>query len=201
LQLEPRLNYIGEVYKPSDDTWLLIELLNSSEAAGDLCIDLGSGSGVLGIYALLNKKCRRVVFIDIQEDAVATTSFNAVLNKVDAYSIVLQSDACETLPIRSLTTDTALVNPPYLPVEKEAPQDTSINGGVMGYEKALCFINAVSPLLKPRGRLYLVYSTLSKPEVIRAHMERLGFRVTREKIKSFFFESIIAVEAITSREN
>jgi release factor glutamine methyltransferase len=196
----PKLEYFGEVYRPSDDTWLLLEVFESGHVSGDLCVDLGCGSGILGIYALLSGRCRRVVFVDLHEDAVKTTSYNVVLNGVDVLSIVIQSDACYPLPIRRSSADIVLANPPYLP-SQEGFQDITTNGGVEGYEKVLCFIRASTDVLKPRGRLYLVYSSLSKPEIIRSQLECLGYRVNRERSKSFFFESLIALEGVFSSES
>ena len=55
-------------------------------------MDLGAGSGVLGIYTLLNKICKRVVFVNIDEDAVYTTKQNTEINNVNPYSIIALSD-------------------------------------------------------------------------------------------------------------
>jgi release factor glutamine methyltransferase len=201
VRIDPKLEYIGEVYKPSEDTWLLLDLFNNSSVTGDICVDLGCGSGVLGIYALLSKRCRRVVFIDIQEDAVKTTSLNVALNRVDVFSLIIQGDACNSLPIRESSADIVLANPPYLPFQEGAPRDITVNGGVLGYEKTLCFIKASASLLKDNGRFFLVYSTLSKPEIIRSCMESLGFKILAEKTKSLFFESLVAVEGFVIRES
>jgi release factor glutamine methyltransferase len=69
----PLLKYIGEVYRPSEDSWLLVSLLSERKPSGNICLDLGSGSGIIGLYALLNGFCDRVVFVDIDEDAVKST--------------------------------------------------------------------------------------------------------------------------------
>lgn len=201
MRAEPRLEYLGDVYKPSDDTWLLLGVLEGSSAHGDTCVDLGCGSGVLGIYALLNSRCKRVVFIDVQDDAVKTTSVNVALNGVAAFSVVIQSDACDPLPIRPSSVDIVLANPPYLPAEDHAARDEAVNGGVEGYEKALCFIRASTSILRQCGRLYLVYSSLSKPSIIRSQLERLGYTVTLERTRNFFFETLTALEGVLTRES
>ncbi len=201
MRVNPKLECVGEVYKPADDTWLLLDLFNDSCAVGDLCVDLGCGSGVLGIHALLAGRCKRVVFVDVQGDAVKTTSLNTELNRVDAFSLIIRGDACGELPIRVRSADIVLANPPYLPLEESAPSDVTVDGGVLGYEKALCFINASASLLKDYGRLFLVYSTLSKPEAIRSFLVNLGFKILAEKTKSFFFETLVAVEGCFTRES
>ena len=88
----PVLNYVGDVYIPSEDTWLLLDLIKERVPKGNLCLDLGAGSGVLGLYALLNELCGRVLFIDIENDAVETACLNIQLNDVSARSIVVQSN-------------------------------------------------------------------------------------------------------------
>jgi len=197
----PKLEYFGNTYRPSDDTWLLLDIFKTGSTSGDLCVDLGCGSGVLGIYSLLSKKCKRVVFIDVQEDAVKTTSFNTVLNSVEVFSIILQSDACYTLPLREKSVDIVLANPPYLPLQDNASPDITTESGIEGYEKVLCFTNMAASLLKLNGLLYLVYSSLSKPEIIQSHLEKLGFRIISSRSKNFFFESLIAIEGVLNRED
>jgi len=197
----PKLEYFGDTYRPSDDTWLLLGVFENSGASGDLCMDLGCGSGVLGIYSLLNKKCKRVIFVDVQEDAVKTTSFNIVLNGVEVFSIILQSDACYVSPFRERSVDIVLANPPYLPLQEDNSRDITIEGGIEGYEKILCFINMAASVLKPNGLFYLVYSSLSKPEIIQLHLEKLGFKIISSRSRNFFFESLTAIEGVLNREN
>jgi release factor glutamine methyltransferase len=183
---------MGNVYKPSDDTWLLIETLEKRKPRGYTCLDLGSGTGILGLYALLNGYCRRVVFIDIDEDAVESTRRSIELNNVGG-GIVVQTDA---YVLREGSFDLALANPPYLPSEEETSHDVAVNGGLEGWETVVYFIEYASKALRARGLLYLVYSSLTKPEVVMMALKVNGFKLNYALHKHFFFEVLYSVECV-----
>lgn len=185
--------YVGRVYRPSDDTWLLLDVLHERGPKGDLCIDLGAGSGILGIYALLNGFCKRVVFVDVMEDAVESARLNTVANKVHHVSVVALSDGVVGA---DESVDIVIANPPYLPAQDPSRIDVTVEGGVEGYETVLNFIDFAREVLRRGGVLYLVYSSLSRPEVILAYLEDRGMRVSYSKYKRFFYETIYAVECV-----
>jgi release factor glutamine methyltransferase len=192
MPLMPRLCYVGNVYKPSDDTWLLIETLEKRKPRGYTCLDLGSGTGILGLYALLNGYCRRVVFIDIDEDAVESTRGSVELNNVGG-GIVVQTD---TYVLREGSFDLVLANPPYLPSEEGAPHDVAVDGGLEGWETVVYFIEYASKALRTGGLLYLVYSSFTKPEVVMTALKANGFKLNYALHKHFFFEELYSVECV-----
>ncbi|MEM0001383.1 MAG: methyltransferase [Desulfurococcaceae archaeon] len=191
----PLLKYMGNVYRPSDDTWLLINTLEKRKPRGDLCIDLGAGSGVLGLFALLNELCIRVVFIDIMEDAVETISLNIQLNDVSSRSIIVLSDG---VIVHEEYAEIVFANPPYLPVHDPMYLDPATGGGLEGYEAILYFIDYAKSSLKKNGLLYLVYSSLSKPSVVLKYLRKSGFKVKYTESKHFFFETIYVAECVKS---
>lgn len=189
----PKLEFIGRVYRPSDDTWLAINLLDRVKPPGDICLDLGCGSGVLGLYAILNGYCKRVVFVDIDHDAVETANLNTLINKVQHRSLVALADDVVLYPN---SVDVVLANPPYLPANEEGVVDKAVEAGPEGYEVALYFIDYASTVLKSGGYLILVYSSLSKPQVIQDYLKFKGFKVSHVLQKQFFIETIYAVGCI-----
>lgn len=191
----PSLSYVGDVYRPSDDTWLIIDTIENRNPRGDLCLDLGSGSGVLGLFLLLNNLCRRVVFVDISEDAVESTKLNTLLNNVMHLSLIVLSDE-KTLRERSI--DVVLSNPPYLPIRDPGRVDIAVEGGLEGYETVLYFIEYASEVLVNRGLFYLVYSSLSRPEYIVDQLGKRGFNIEYSNSRRFFFETIYVVECVKS---
>ncbi|MEM4482231.1 MAG: methyltransferase [Desulfurococcaceae archaeon] len=193
MKVYPRLNYMGDVYRPSDDSWLLTAVLDVRNLRGEICIDLGAGSGVLGIYALLNSICERVVLVDIDENAVNSVEQNLHLNGVHHFGIPVLSD---TTFIREGSVDMVLANPPYLPAYDPLNLDVATEGGPLGFEKVLYFIEYAKKALRPGGRLILVYSSLSSPDIVEEHIIKSGFKVVFTIKKEFFFETLFSVECV-----
>ncbi|MEM4224811.1 MAG: methyltransferase [Desulfurococcaceae archaeon] len=189
----PKLEYLGDVYRPGDDTWLLIDLIDAVKPRGELCVDLGAGSGVLGLYTLLNVSCNRVVFIDVSEEAVASIKVNVFLNNVVHRSLVVLSDA---ISLRNGVADIVLANPPYLPAYSSTIVDIATEGGIEGYETILYFLEYASSVLKPGKELFIVWSSLSKPEVVERYLELHGFRIVDTMHKHFFYETLIASRCV-----
>jgi 16S rRNA (guanine1207-N2)-methyltransferase len=104
-------------------------------------LDLGSGSGVLGILAALLEPSCRAVLVDSDPLAVDVSRQNAELNGAANVSVYL-SDVLADLPGQSFTT--VLVNPPF---HRGRAQDTSI---------AERFVTEASQALRPGGSIYLV---------------------------------------------
>lgn len=88
-------------------TQLLHSFLQAHDLAGLDVLDLGSGSGFLGIAAA--RKDARVCAVDINPAAVSCTQQNAVANKVSI--ITMQSDLFNALTGKRF--DLILINPPY----------------------------------------------------------------------------------------
>lgn len=188
----PGLYYVGNVYRPSDDSWLAVDMLSSIRPVGKLCLDLGCGSGVLGIFALINGYCERAIFVDVDEDAVETTRLNLSNNGIEHRALVILSDS---VSLRGGFADVVLANPPYLPSDGGL-NDVAVEGGPMGYETALYFVTVASEVLREGGWLILVYSSLTGPEVITRFLSSQGFKIERVLEKAFFFETIFAVGCI-----
>jgi release factor glutamine methyltransferase len=158
-----------------------------------LCLDLGSGTGIIGIYLLKNNICQRVVFVDINEYALLNTQYNLYLNRLVDKGVVMDIDNSYSLINNYFELVTA--NPPYLPGELRDIYDEALISGPRGYEKVLYFIDSAYSVLKCNGYLYLVYSSLSKPRIIEDYLSRF-FSIRRRVSKHFFFEDIIGVEAV-----
>ncbi len=180
------------VYEPSNDTWLLAKLLDPSSLNDSTVIDTCAGSGALGIYAHIIGRPRRVILIDLSDDAVENAKYN--VDSLKLYSaIVLQCSITEC--IRSSSADIVISNPPYLP-QDGFPLDESIIGGISGCEVLLSIIDDARRVLRDRGLIYVVFSSLSNPEKVFSELLAKGFKVLRVGKESFFYEELIAVEAV-----
>ena len=104
------------VMVPTPETELLLE---SALRAVRFCrsdpvkfLDVGVGSGVVGISAKLENKALDITAIDISEAALHVARFNADRFEVDGSIQFLQSDLFETLPKERF--DIIVSNPPYI---------------------------------------------------------------------------------------
>ncbi len=73
-----------------ETTSMCVELLQKYMRREDTVIDVGCGSGILGITASL-LGAKNVVMTDIDECAVAAAKGNAALNRIDNYSVELKN--------------------------------------------------------------------------------------------------------------
>jgi len=178
------------VYEPSDDTWLLMELIEPSKKNGKIVVDTCSGTGILGIYSWIIGRPRKIIFIDISNQAIANIAFNIVHLNLRNH-LILRCDLLKCL--NEYSVDVVLANPPYQP---GIGKDLDLYGGVHGYETILNLIIEANRVLRNGGSLFLVYSSLSNEDIIMDYLHKYGFKVNKKKTKHFFFEDIIAIEAI-----
>jgi len=157
-------------------------------------MDLGSGTGILGIYLLTSNICELVVFTDINEIALLNTIHNLIINNSIHRGIVMLVDRLENL--YNGYFNLIVSNPPYLPGIPGDPYDKALMGGEKGYETIIYFIDVAGSILKENGIFYLLFSSLSKPEIILDSLNKRGFKLLSKKSKHFFFEDLFLVEAV-----
>lgn len=170
-----------EVYKPSDDTFLMLK--NIKIRNGENVLDMGTGSGIIGIHCAKNGA--NVTSADINPYAVELAEKNAGLNNVDIK--VVESDLFERIKGKF---DVIVFNPPYLSTSKNERMDDEINsawdGGKEGSQVVLGFLKNFRKYLKRNGRCYLLVSSLNKKALKR--IEKLNGILIGEK--KLFFESL-----------
>jgi len=169
------------VYEPSDDTFLMLK--NIKIGKGENVLDMGTGSGIIGISCA--KLGANVTSADINPYAVELAEKNAGLNNVDIK--VVESDLFERIKGKF---DVIVFNPPYLPTSKNERTDEEINsawdGGEEGSQVVLEFLKNFRKYLKKNGRCYLLVSSLNKKALKR--IEKLNGILIGEK--KLFFESL-----------
>jgi len=185
---EHRFEIFEGVYEPAEDTYLLADNLQVKE--GDLVFDLGTGCGILGIIAA--RKARIVVAIDISPIAVRCAKYNAKINGLANNIHIILGNLFQPLK-REKIFDLIVFNPPYLP---KSPYDTNDwlsrawNGGEKGRKIIDKFLEEFNSYLKHRGKVQLVQSNLSNPDLTIKKFEKKGFsvKVTASKKLPFFEE-------------
>ena len=183
------------VYEPAEDSFLFAEKLVVKK--NERVLDIGTGSGILGILSSINAK--EVVGIDINPYAVHCAKKNAKLNNVMNSVSFIQGDLFGPLKKTELF-DLILFNAPYLP-ETEEKSLTWIEkawaGGSNGRLVIDSFLSQVIDYLALNGRILLLQSTLSDVKKTLFCFAEKNFEATIiAKLPVPFFETIVLIEAI-----
>ena len=181
-----------EVYRPSDDTFLLAKHLDVS--AGEDVLDMGTGCGLLGILSA--KRGAKVMAVDISPYAVSCAELNAKLNGVASRIDAEQSDLFQKV---SGKFELVIFNPPYLPMDQNDRTkgwlEKAWQGGKSGREVIERFVKVLPSYLKPNGRMLMVLSSLTDPEKVVHALESQRLDVAILEEESFEFERLIVLRA------
>jgi len=187
----------AQVYKPAEDSLLAIKAIKGLNNLRKLDIlDIGTGSGILGLYAAMLFHAKKLVMSDINKRACKLAEKNYVLNKdkLNGTDVtILKSDLFENIKGRY---DLIIFNAPYLrgSIDAHLPIiERAWNGGPTGIEIALRFLNEASTHLKKNGVIILLASSLSDVDMLRKKIDELGYRIKSELKEHYFFEDIIAI--------
>ncbi|KXA97246.1 hypothetical protein AKJ38_01620 [candidate division MSBL1 archaeon SCGC-AAA259I14] len=175
-----------EVYKPAEDTYLLVNNLEVNP--GEKILELGTGCGIVSVIAAKNG-CD-IVATDINPEAIRCAKENAenheVRNKIDFREGNLFQ------PIKDEKFDLIIFNPPYLPVpageSSKKELETAWDGGSDGREIIDRFLNQVSNYLKPDGRIVFLQSSLSDIQKTFKVLREGEFSIQSKKEKLCFEE-------------
>lgn len=161
------------VYKPSDDTFLLAECIK--DLKGDSALDICTGSGY--IAKILSKNFRIVVATDIDK----------CILKSDARISYICCNGASALKSRF---DIITINPPYLP--SDMVSDITVDGGNEGIEVTLSLMKQCINLMHEKSRLFVVSSSLSNINKL-LDIEELETKIVKKK--RLWFEELIVIEA------
>ena len=165
-----------EVYEPAEDTFLLVDSVVVSE--GDSVFEVGSGSGLIAIYCA--SLGANVVCCDVNPYAVELIKKNFLINESQIRgSFDLHIGALFSVLDSKDKFDVIIFNPPYLPTSNEELIgdsgwfDRAVSGGLNGLDVIERFINQVSGFLKINGKVYFVFSSLSKKEKLERLIKKI----------------------------
>lgn len=181
---ELNIEILNGVYKPSDDTFLLLRTI---ELEGkEKVLEIGCGTGFISLHCK-DLGCQ-VVAVDKNYDAVKNTKINSKKNelrldvrKSDLFSAVDETD-----------WDVMIFNPPYLPQKENLQQDDRWDGGKKGYETIDRFLKDAKKYLKEKGKIYICFSSLAENNMINRMKKR--YKIISKSKEEFFFETLYAVE-------
>ncbi len=172
------LDYSNDVYRPAEDTYLILDNVKCGKDA----LEMGSGSGLIAIT--LASQGHNVTAADISPKAVGLIWHNATINNV--HLDIVMSDLFENVHGKY---DTIIFNPPYLPVEAESPQ---WSGGKDGFAVTGRFLETAHEYLNPGGNIYIVLSDLTDMESFIK--KNTNYEFIKIKSLSFDFEAIVLFE-------
>jgi release factor glutamine methyltransferase len=178
-----RIEEREDVYRPGDDSILLIESLSVSD--GERILEIGCGSGVVAIHCAKNGAS--VTAVDINPSAVALTRKNAAAN--GAYMDIRLSDVYDDIDSHY---DTIVFNLPYLPVNDEGALEKAWAGGDGGIGPLPKLLNESRDRLFPRGRFVVVVSSLMDRQRLDDVLSGYDVKVIGEK--KLFFELLRVLE-------
>lgn len=149
--------------RPETETLVADALAFLKPKAGPTVLDVGTGSGCIGISIAHQKKDAHVTAIDISPDALEVAKRNAAKAGVADRMTFLQGDLFAPLST-GVAFDLIASNPPYIAghefpglqaeVRDHEPQ-TALDGGADGLAFYRRIAATVSPFLKPGGKLLL----------------------------------------------
>ena len=189
------------VYEPSDDSFMAIEALEKflgSFSGSELeVLDMGTGTGVIGLYAAKDAKVAGVVLADINPTAVSLASANAKENAALLHAKVkaVRSDLFGGI---SGKFDIITFNAPYL---RRSPFDHGAlskawNGGREGIEVSLRFLDQARGHMKGNAAVILLASSLGNVPKLASAIEERGGTITDTIKRHFFFEDLYAFTII-----
>jgi release factor glutamine methyltransferase len=168
-----------QVYAPGDDTFLMVDAIATLSVEGKNVLDLGTGSGILGLYCAL--RWADVTAADIDELAIRHTADAARLLGVELKLVV--SDLFSNTPSQF---DLVLFNPPYLP--SEGTHDGTVDGGSRGRNLIIRFLEELPGHLRKGGIALLLVSSLNSPNTVRNRYDNFEFSTIAKR--ALFFEEL-----------
>lgn len=176
------------MYFPAEDSYLLKKCLEKQlsklKNKNFKILDMGSGSG---IQASSCKKLgfKNIVCADIDSETIK------FLRKQKFKAI--KSNLFSKLKNKNNKFDLIIFNPPYLPEHKfDKKKDTT--GGKKGYETIIRFLKQSKKHLSDEGKIFLLFSSLSKPKIIKQHLKKLDYQFKLLAEKNLFFEKLFVYE-------
>jgi HemK-related putative methylase len=162
-------------------TPVFLDYLSTVTVAGKRLLDMGTGSGSIGIFAAL--RGARVTACDINPRAVALAGENARRNGVEMET--LASDLFSSLGERRF--DVICFNLPFFRGEPRSPFQHAFFGG-RDFETIRAFANGCRQALEPGGTVAVIFSEDSGHDDIVSLFADAGFVTADERTAHKGFE-------------
>lgn len=163
-----------QVYPPGEDSFLILKYIKNYVNSKDIVLDMCTGSGILAREAA--KYSKKVFACDINPKA-AFSGKNIEFIESDLFSNIARK------------FDLIICNPPYLPNDPEIA-DIALDGGEKGYEFTERFLIAAKNHLTKKGKILLLFSSLTKKGVLDKILQREGYIFEQVGSQKLDFEEL-----------
>jgi tRNA1Val (adenine37-N6)-methyltransferase len=172
---------------------------------GDRVCDLGSGVGILALWALTRRRVAQAVAIEVQKELAALALKNAELLGVkDRLEVFCENWRRVKSFLKPHSFPVVISNPPYRRARSgKAPPDASKAIAKHEIEGAMPdLVKAAGYLMKPSGRFCVMYPPLRLEELI-GELNRAKLKVQRMAFIHPYRDrpaTLVMVEAVRSME-
>ncbi len=185
----------GSVYEPAEDSLLAAEVADQeikNLGVNLSMLDMGCGSGIIGLSAALNKNVAKVLFADKNPAAISLCKRNLLINSnlIDAKCSVVKSDLFSEV---NGMFDLIVFNAPYLPDGKDDDLGDAWYGGDDGIGVSSKFLEQSYKHLGDNGSIVLIASSLSNIDGLYCAINDCDLMVVRDAKVHINFEDIIAL--------
>jgi len=177
------------IYSPSEDSFLMVDAIATLPVEGRRVLDVGTGSGILGLFCALRRG--QVTVTDIDELALQQT-----MKAAGVLGLSVETTLSDMFSEVQGLFDLVLFNPPYLP--SSVVEDRTVDGGRGGTTLLKRFLEGLAAHLKSSGTALLLASSLNdSASLLEAHPE---FQYSVVAKRALFFEEL-QVLGVRFREN
>ncbi|MCJ7445413.1 MAG: methyltransferase [Methanotrichaceae archaeon] len=174
-----------EVYKPAEDTFLLLKVTLKEAKSCDKAIEIGCGRALISREIADKVKC--IIATDINPSALRIAKH---------YNIpTVMADLLRGFKAKF---DLIIFNPPYLPTAPEEKSRKWINqaldGGENGRETIFRFLEQINENLSPKGRSLLLISSLSGMAEVKEKAIVEGLEISEMARARYFFEELYVIK-------
>lgn len=160
---------------------LLADIVGGLDLAGRVVLDMGTGTGIIGMVAA--RRGARVLSVDTSEKAVECAGQNIVQNQLSESIETRKSDLFEHVP-PDARFDYIFWNPPFYPRQPEDDRGKAWNAGTE-YGVIERFARECGTHISPGGRVVLILSSDMDIPLVLAMFRPLRAEVILSRRKLF----------------
>lgn len=187
----PFKDSFGEVYRPAEDSYLLLNAALQEACSEDTAIEIGCGSALISRELLARVKF--VLATDINPYAVRAAE--------EAGIDAVRADLFRGIKGRF---DLIVFNPPYLPTQEDERTggwiDCALDGGESGRETINRFLEQLRHHITPGGRALILVSSLTGLEEVKEKAAAEGLEAREVVSEGCFFERLYVLRIEAAKE-